>query len=292
MGGSARRLNRVQDGHLKASLSRLQRRLEFKLAALKPRVSPEYVHQVRTAARRLRALLHGFRAQLSPSVAHRYRYCLKRITRGLGGLRDVDVAQQSIAALTKTAHSRRHNAPDSLSAALDHRRHRLVGRLQARMAKSAWSRDVRQLRMAATDAALILPNGRPIAALTRALLVHRRRRLGSRLRKATRSEHALHRLRLKVKRLRYFLEEGASFDAVRGSARELSLLKGLQDCLGQLHDLAVLKDYLKDGAPCRIAGRELHKKCEGRRKRLMGDYDELRVALLDLWDTRNGAVRR
>ena len=54
---------------LEAALRRLQRGLEFRLATLERKVTPEAVHEVRTAARRLHAVLHGFRAQLSPGRA-------------------------------------------------------------------------------------------------------------------------------------------------------------------------------------------------------------------------------
>jgi triphosphatase len=276
---------------LKAALWRLQRRLEFKLATLKCRVTPESVHEARTAAHRLRALLHEFRAQLSSSPARRYRHRLKRVTRDLGGLRDADVALKSIGHLARSAHGRRSDALDSLGSALDRHRYQLASRLQARMAESAWRRDVRKLRTAAADVALILPNSRPIATITSSLLAHRRRRMRARLRKAARSEHALHRLRLKVKRLRYTVEESARFGTGLASARELRLLKGLQDCLGQLHDLVVLKDLSKRGASSRVARKALRKKCDAGRKRLISDYDESRVALLDLWDTAKRARR-
>jgi triphosphatase len=266
-------------------LWRLQRRLESKLATLKRRVTPNSIHEARTAARRLRALLQGFRAQLSSSSSHRYRYWLKRVTRELGTLRDTDVAQQNIAVLARTAHGRRRDALDVLSLGLDQRRHRLAGKLQAKMAKSAWTADVQKLKAAAADAALILPNGLPIAAVSRSLLAHRRRRMRARLRKATRSERSLHRLRIKVKRLRYFLEESAKFGAGLGSARELRLLKDLQDCLGQLHDLVVLQDLSRGGDSSRVARKALRKKCDARWKQLLCDYDEWRVALLHLWDS-------
>jgi triphosphatase len=272
---------------LKAALRRLQRRFEFKLSPLKCRVTPDSVHDARTAARRLHALLDGFRAQLSPSSAHRYRYWLKRVTRGWGGLRDVDVAQQNIAVLASTAHGRRRDALDSLGSGLDQRRCRLAGRLQARMAESAWSADVQKLKTAAADAALILPNPHPIAGVASSLLARRRRRMRARLRRARHSEQALHRLRLKVKRLRYFLEESASFGSGPGNARELQLLERLQDCLGQLHDLVVLRDLSKGGASCRVARKELRKQCDARWKRLLRDYNEARVALLHLWDVTN-----
>ena len=270
---------------LKVALRRLQRRLEFKLATLKRRVTPDTVHEARTAARRLRSLLHGFRTQLSPSSAHRYHYCLKRVTGELGTLRDADVAWQNIAELVKRAHGRQRDALGTLSSGFHQQRERLARRLQAKMARSAWSADVRTLKAAAVDPALILPSNPPIAAVTSSLLAHRRRRMRARLRNARGSEHALHRLRIKVKRLRYFLEESARFGAGLVSAREVRLLKGLQDSLGQLHDLVVLRDLSKYGATSRVARKTLRKQCDTRWKRLRGNYDESRVALLHLWDT-------
>jgi triphosphatase len=273
-------------------LWRLQRRLELKLAILKGRVTPDSVHEARTAARRLRALLHGFRTQLSAAAAHRYRYWLKRVTRELGTLRDADVAQQNIAVLTKAAHGRRRDALDALSSGFDQRRRRLAGKLQAEMAKSACSADVQRLKLAAADATLILPDSLPIVAVTRFLLTHRRRRMRSRLRKATRSKRALHRLRIKVKRLRYFLDESTKFGAGLASARELRLLKGLQDCLGQIHDLVVLKELSKGHDSSRVSRKALRKKCDARWKQLLSDYGESRVELLHLWDEMNRASRK
>jgi CHAD domain-containing protein len=212
---------------LKAALGRLQRRFEFKLATLKRRLTPDSVHEARTAARRLRALLDGYRTQLSPSLTPRYRNALKRLTRELGTLRDADVARRNIAALARNAHGRHRDALEALSSDFDQRRQRLAGKLQAEMTRSAWSAEVEKLKAAAADAALILPNSLPILAVTRSLLAHRRRRMRSRLRKATRSKTALHRLRIKVKRLRYFLDESSKFGAGLASARELQLLKGL-----------------------------------------------------------------
>lgn len=279
-----RSVPRLKAVTLKGALRQLQRRLESKLETLKRSVTPDTVHGARTAARRLRALLHGFRRQLSPSAAHRYHYWLKRVTRELGTLRDTDVARQNIVELVKNVDGRRRDALDTLSSSFHQRRQRLAGKLQAGMARSRWSANVRKLRAAAADPCLIIPDGPPIAAVTISLLAHRRRRMRARLRKATRSEHALHRLRIKVKRLRYFLEESARFGAGLGSAPEVRLLKGLQDSLGQLHDLVVLAELSKHEVS-RAARKILCKKCEARWKRLLADYDEARVALLHLWDT-------
>jgi triphosphatase len=276
---------------LNTALWRLQRRFEFKLATLKRRLTPDTVHEARTAARRLRALLHGYRAQLSSSSARRYRKALRRVTRELGTLRDADVAQQNIAALAGNAHGRHRDALDALSSGFDQRRQRLAGKLQAEMARSAWSTDVQKLKAAAANATLTLPNRLPIVAVTRSLLTHRRRRMRRRLRKATRSKRVLHRLRIKVKRLRYFLEESAKFDAGLVNAREVRLLKRLQDCLGQVHDLVVLRELSKSGNSSRVARKAIRKKCDVQWKRLLSDYDGSRVELLRLWEKTNRAKR-
>jgi CHAD domain-containing protein len=172
------------------------------------------------------------------------------------------------------------------------RRKRLAAKLQAEMANSVWSREVQKLKVAAADAALILPNSLPIAAVTRSLLSHRRRRMRARLRKATCSQHALHRLRIKVKRLRYFLEEAARLGAGPENARELHLLKGVQDCLGQAHDLVVLRELSKNGSASRVARKAIRKKGDAQWKRLLSDYHESRLELLHLWDKMNRASRK
>lgn len=276
---------------LKSALRRLQRRLELNLAILTRRVTPDSVHQARAAARRLQALLHGFRAQLTNPVAHRYRRRLKRVTRDLGCLRDADVAQLNIEILETGAHGRRRKALASLSRAFRHRRERLAGGLKVRLANSKWSREVRELGNVAADAALLRPHSLPIADLARPILAQGRRRLYKRLRRTRRCERALHRLRIKVKRLRYLLEECATFDDELVGARELALLKGLQDCLGRLHDLAVLKILAKRAASNRIARKELRKKCDARCAELLPDFEELRAALGCLWDSEPGADR-
>ena len=276
---------------LKGALRRLQLRLEFKLAMLTRRVTPDSVHRARAAARRLRALLQGFGAQLAPPAAHRYRCRLKRVTRHFGRLRDADVAQRNIEILATGAHGRRRKALAALSRGFRHRRERLARRLKARLSTSKWSSDVRELKKVAADVALVLPNSLPVAELARPLLAKGRRRLRKRLRRTRRSERALHRLRIQVKRLRYLLEECAKFDDELVSARELALLKGLQDCLGRFHDLVVLKMLAKRQASSRVARKELRKKCDARCEELLRRFENLRAALGRLWDSEPDADR-
>lgn len=64
------------------------------------------------------------------------------------------------------------------------------------------------------------------------------------------------------------------------------LLKGLQDDLGKIHDLAELKHSLhKQHRQYRLGVRYLCARSGAQLKRLLRAYDDQRVALLQLWDT-------
>lgn len=182
----------------------------MKLAALSRHITPDTVHEARTAARRLRALLRAYKAELSPLQAHRYRRALKRVAKQLGRLRDADVAHQSVASLAEDGHRRHRDQLEGVTAALEHRRFTLALALQAHVAEPPWSDCVSRLRAAAGEN-LVLASERPIAVVTSKLLARRRRRLRGLLRKSQQTPRALHRLRLKVKNLRYLRKKaGAS----------------------------------------------------------------------------------
>jgi CHAD domain-containing protein len=94
------------------------------------------------------------------------------------------------------------------------------------VAEPPWSDCVSRLRAAAGEN-LVLAGERPIAVVTSKLLVRRRRRLRVLLRKSQQTPRAPHRLRLKVKNLRYLAEESGSL-GLAADPQELLLLKGLQ----------------------------------------------------------------
>jgi CHAD domain-containing protein len=274
---------------LASCLVRLQRRLEMNLEALQRHVTPQSVHDVRTAARRLRAILQIFKRQLSPPLAQDYRRSLKRVTRGLGRVRDADVAHQYVANLVSVAHRRRRRRGKLalLSADLNRRRLRLALKLRAQIAEPSWAERVSMLRSAASARDLVLLNKEPIGTAASALVTKRRRRLRARLLKSKRIPRALHRLRLRVKALRYLCEEAGSLGAAGVDPGEVVAIVRLQDCLGQLHDLEALRhEATNDHAP-----RELRVRVVARRKDLLRAYDEQRWILLHLWDNALGNRR-
>jgi len=279
---------------LKRCVGRLRRRLELNLEALQQQVTPESIHKVRTAARRLRAVLSVFKRELSPALSRDYRRALKCVTRKLGRLRDADVAHQSVEKLCAERHGRRRDELKSLSSALESRRLRQALVLQAHLTGSPWLKAVATLR---SDVNFILTNEQPMASVALTLRAHRRGRLLARLRKSERSPERLHRLRRKVKTLRYLSEEMRAIGIGRVREEEAAALVGLQDILGKLQDLEALRHALRRYAQHRGAAGELRVQAAARRKQLLRDFDERRAALLSVWGEKDrrriaGANRR
>jgi triphosphatase len=265
-------------------LARLQRRLDLNLEALQRHVTPKNVHDTRTAARRLRAILRTFNRHLSPSRARGYRRAVKRVTRRLGQVRDADVANDYVANLVSVGHHRKRSKLESLSAHLNRRRLRLVSKLQARIAEPSWARRVSMLQTAASVRCLVLLSKEPIEVASSALMTKHRRRLQARLLKLKRTPRALHRLRLRVKTLRYLCEEAGNLGAAGVDHEEVAAIVNLQDCLGKLHDLEVLHRE----APNSCTPRGLRLEIAARRKHLLRKYDGQRSILLRLWDDALG----
>jgi CHAD domain-containing protein len=269
-------------------LARLQRRLDLNLGALQRQVTPKSVHDTRTATRRLRAILQAFKPHLSASQARGYRSALKRVTRGLGQVRDADVANAYVANLVSVVHHRNRRKLDSLSAELHRRRLRLVLKLQARITEPSWAKRVSMLQSAASANHLVLRKKEPIGTAVSALVTKRRRRLQARLLELKQTPRALHRLRLRIKTLRYLCEEVGDFGAAGVSQEEVAAIVSLQECLGKLHDL----EALRHEAPNNRLPRELRSMVAARRKHLLRKYDKQRSRLLQLWDSALGNHRQ
>ncbi len=252
---------------------------------MKRHVTPAGVHEVRSAARRLGAVLSAFKRELPPEPSRAYLRALKRLTRELGPLRDTDVAHQSVEALASARHGRCRDELDMLSIALEGQRLSLVLALQAQMAKSPWFEDVSARR---GDIDVLLPGGQPTATAALALCAHRRKRLRARLLKSKRTAEGLHRLRRRVRTLRYLLEEMPALGAGPVPENEVAALVGLQDVLGRLQDLEALRRALRRFPQYRRAVRELRAKTAVRRKHLLRDFDERRSTLLHIWEEGKG----
>jgi CHAD domain-containing protein len=204
----------------------------------------EPVHQLRVATRRLRAALRLFGPELPRTFVEAAERELAWLGGSVGALRDADVLATRIEAeaarldpvtrhalgpLALALHERRRHAHAALVAALDSARcRRLLDRLAA-FADSAPPRS--QRRLGDVVARLVRP-------LQRAVL-RAGRRAGPRT-----PAPALHRLRVRTKRLRYALEIliGLGGEPVRKLLRRLVRL---QDVLGESQDAVTQVAWLR-----------------------------------------------
>jgi len=206
----------------------------------------EAIHQMRVQTRRLRAALALFAGVLRPGRrAGRAR--LRWLARALGRVRDVDVIAELLKARHLPALAGLEAARlEDLVAALKERRWRAHRKLKALLSSGRYGR----LRVALAERALhprFRKGGSEDAMAARFLAdrIHREARRVSAHRGMTeRSPEAadLHALRIAVKHLRYVLDFhaetcGLAFD------EERKLTRGLQDCLGEIHDHDLLLSW-------------------------------------------------
>jgi CHAD domain-containing protein len=216
------------------ALSRFLRRVLQEQAAAQDELAPDTVHDLRVALRRCRSLAEGFAELDGHPEWRQLRKAARRLQRGLAPLRDVQVMAGWVRRLGFTGAAA--GAPGSAVAASlrgDERKARRAARSAVddfpRKRWKDWRSRLpkRAERLAAGPASfadLALRRASEAAALER-----RWRRSGSQL--------AAHRLRIAVKRFRYTVE---SFLPEQYSAWGRDLRR-MQDCLGEMHDLDVLR---------------------------------------------------
>jgi len=212
------------------------------------------VHQVRVATRRLRAALELFHDALPRRAALALTEDLAELARAVGPVRDLDVLAEAIAqrgrkidaalepavaTILRHVRERRSASHALLVAALDGSGTR---RLTERLALLARGHGGATAPMSAVAADLVRPLAQKVARAGRGVDV-------------SATPAALHRLRIKVKRLRYALEvlDGLGADAARKLARRLAALQRL---LGDQRDATNQRAWLADEMPAFVGDAE------------------------------------
>jgi len=212
---------------------------------------PEGIHQLRVGIRRLRAALSIFRrldpGRRRPAVASK----LRALQQELGAAREWDVLieetigplrhrlrdRQGLRKLINGAEAKRAEAYQRARAALrDTRYTKLVLELEGRIdgyfgLSMSRSQKARSGKITLTS---------PAASFALDVLRSRHakvRRLGKKLRRLDSQE--LHKLRIRIKKLRYAVEFFGDLWPGRRARRYLSALKTLQQVLGTAHDTSV-----------------------------------------------------
>jgi CHAD domain-containing protein len=274
---------------LRHQLQDLHRNLDQSAAALNFAVTPTAIHKTRVAARRLRVLLHAYRREFDSNEAKRFRRELKLLTRDLEAAREADVTRHVIAQVAKT----RDGTIGRNSRALHRRAVKqcaaVLRSLRLTIAAAPWQQRLRDLRQLAGLSSLVKENRALAAKVMDRVVKRRRRRLRDALGRAGRRAKRFHKIRLKVKAMRYLLESGLPKTAIATSL-ELKRLRQIQTCLGDMHDEENVLKSLGAEPTHREAARELCKKLKTRKGRHIHAFKGHRKELMRIWES--AALRR
>jgi triphosphatase len=202
--------------------------------------TPEHLHQLRVGLRRWRTAWRELPSASAP-VDGLLVGALADLFRGLNAARDRDVVIATVAPALAAA-----GAPPlpALAAEADDGTalRDAAAQLRSAAAQSLWLGTLAWL----DGAAVAVPASPPIESVARQRLRRLARRVAADARRfKSLDQEARHRLRKRVKRLRYL----AGFTAVlyprRVAARTLRRLGDAQDALGALNDLALAHDHLR-----------------------------------------------
>lgn len=199
------------------------------------------VHQARVASRRLRESVPVLSTGLKGSKANKARRKIRRLTSALGMVRELDVALKLIDELAAPGHVPR-TAIDELRAHIlterQKRRDTMLERLDA-LDTEKLNRRLASVSEAVGGAASA--HWRDVLAKR---LLKRGKRLGTAIKDAGQlyAPERLHQVRIATKKLRYGLELAAG-GGVRPAAPLVRTLKRVQELLGRIQDLQVLREH-------------------------------------------------
>lgn len=209
---------------------------------------PEYIHQMRVAARRMRAALRLFAPVLPEPLVASLRMPLVALARQLGRARDLDVLLNEIANPVLRALPNEPRLP-ALTGDITDRRYTARAEAIAMLAAPDYGRSL----LAALESLYPVSATEASTLPLQSFASERLRRLRKKLRwlAATASidrPASLHALRIATKRLRYALEFFAPLAPKHAMDGVLKHLAGVQDTLGQLNDLTNAGALLMDCA--------------------------------------------
>jgi len=212
----------------------------------------EWFHVARVATRKLRCELRVFGSLLETTWASEIQAGLKRLGGLLGAVRDADVLDERVRALAMRLPERDTGATRVIAAYLRSARKTACAVLQLQLSATWYLSLLRALVVAARDGApLAVPNRR---LRSNTVIAEAIGPAWKSLKKAVRRGRcgtdvvALHRIRIRAKRLRYISEALGPFvprRRQRAYARFVRRISRLQEFLGELHDIYLDRNALR-----------------------------------------------
>lgn len=228
-------------------LACLAEALDGALSALVRRPTPDAVHEVRIGVRRLQASLRHMKHQLPSRDRKACMVALSAITKDCGPVRDADVRSRLLRHWLVRSGLKDHEQARVLRETVERERTEARRELRRHIHAPKWDRLMWKLRTHENE--LLRSDGKdfPVELIGDAFA--RYRRSMRELPKSMRKSRQLHRLRLRIKDARYFIED---FGPLLGTTREDDLiqLRGLQQALGDLHDDWRLRRWLRRQYRC------------------------------------------
>ncbi len=268
---------------LRDRLEALLASLDQSVAAFDRAATPALVHDARVTARRLRVLLRVYLRAVAPAAVDRHIEALRQIGHYLDAVREADVAELEILKLSR----RRNKTPSpAITGIYAHRvrdRARAARALNDHLSAASWSARIKSLRELADDALLTAAPQVRIEALAGRQFEKRRRRLLKALRRDCKTPFKLHRLRLKIKFMRYLCEELPP-SSLGSRHLQIKQLRALQTCLGDLRDAWQLQQVLLGEKRYPSAAHDLSEKLAVEQRMHMREFHKRRKSLLRAWD--------
>jgi len=270
--------------HLRHRVAVLHRSLGQTMVTLTDRASPTAIHNTRVAARRLRVLLRTFRKEFDSEEVKRYMRHLKGITRDLEAAREADVTRHAIMQLGRNRRGHMNSNSRELYERAVKRYESAIYDLRMTIAGDPWQQRLTDLWRLSVLSSLVKENDDLAATVMHRVVKRRRRGLRRKLSKVGRSPKRLHRVRLKVKAMRYILAGCLSNRAVASNS-EVKCLRQLQNCLGDMHDEENLFKALRAEQRHHEAARDIAGKLQDRKSGHLHAFKGYRKDLMRLWDS-------
>ncbi|HET7497999.1 MAG TPA: CHAD domain-containing protein [Candidatus Eisenbacteria bacterium] len=213
-------------------------------------IDPEYLHDMRVATRRLRTAMDLFETAIPDHPRRAFADDLRWVGRGLGRVRDRDVALQHVAELAADAPDLEIPAWRIFRHSLELERSRMRVRLIERLDSERYAALVERARAwiaAPAPAGEEVPaGGSPAYTVAPRLIAERMGALAAAYDEAERlvDQPSLHAFRIAAKRARYAHEYFGDTGGPR-SSRRAKRLAGLQDFLGEHQDAVMLLRRLR-----------------------------------------------
>jgi CHAD domain-containing protein len=256
-------------------LSHWMNRVLEELESLQTSPDPDTVHDLRVAIRRCRALAAVMEDVDPDSAWPEMRKVARKLFRGLGAVRDAQVMEEWIKKLASENDPLRAQLLASLETD-ERQRSDDTLRVAAKFDEKEWTQLERRLRQRAR----LVPVGGLAAECLALERFEEAKELHNRALR-TEKPKPWHALRIGLKRFRYTLEGLLPEHSAAWSEN----LKRLQDLLGDVHDLDVLSEALRENetAEASESAKAWQEKISSERRDRIETYRQLTLGKTSLW---------